>query len=82
MAAMLRSPVSLFRLLASFALGSMLFPAPASAETWREIQSPHFRVLTQGSEREGRDVAKEFGQMRHVFELRFDHPTLEPARPC
>ena len=51
------------------------------AQTWREVQSPHFRVVTDGSEREGRDVAKEFEQMRSVFTMRFNNPVLETGAP-
>jgi len=56
--------------------------APATlAETWREIQSPHFRVVTDGSEHDGRDVAKEFEQMRSVLAARFNNPKLETGAP-
>jgi tetratricopeptide (TPR) repeat protein len=55
--------------------------APSLAETWREIQSPHFRVITDGSEHEGRDVAKEFEQMRSVLAARFNNPKLETGAP-
>ncbi len=51
------------------------------AQTWREVQSPHFRVLTDGSERDGRDVAKEFEEMRSVFAARFKNATLETGAP-
>ena len=27
-----------------------------AADTWREVQSPHFRVITDGSDHDGRDV--------------------------
>ncbi|MBB5057368.1 tetratricopeptide (TPR) repeat protein [Granulicella aggregans] len=39
--------------------------------TWTEIRSPHFRVLTDASAGDGRRVANEFEQMRHVFVERF-----------
>jgi Tfp pilus assembly protein PilF len=35
--------------------------------TWYEIKSDHFRVLTDGSEKEGRAVAREFEQIRAVL---------------
>ena len=34
---------------------------------WYEIKSDHFRVLTDGSEKEGRAVAREFEQIRAVL---------------
>ena len=58
-----------------------LNPLGSRAQTWREVQSPHFRVLTDGSERDGRDVAKEFEQMRSVFAVRFNNATLETGAP-
>ena len=51
------------------------------AETWREVQSPHFRVVTDGSEHDGRQVAKEFEQMRSVFAVRFKNAALETGAP-
>lgn len=53
----------------------------AFAETWREVDSPHFRVITDGSERNARNVAKEFEQMRSVFAVRFNDPKLETGAP-
>ncbi len=51
------------------------------AETWREVDSPHFRVVTDGSERDARNVAKEFEQMRAVFIVRFNDAKLETGAP-
>jgi len=60
---------------------ALLHPSAASAQTWREIQSPHFRVVTDGSETDGRDVAKEFEQMRSIFSMSYTHITLETGAP-
>jgi hypothetical protein len=60
---------------------ALLRPPPATAQTWREIQSPHFRVVTDGSEKDGRDVAKEFEQMRSVFSTLFKNPVLDTGAP-
>ena len=67
---------------ARFAIG-MLFvvvlasclPCASAEQTWREVQSPHFRVLTDSSEKDGRAVAFRFEQMHHVFATFFrnDH---------
>ena len=54
---------------------------PAHAQTWREIQSPHFRVVTDGTDAEGRNVAKEFEQMRAVFAMLFKNPVLDTGAP-
>ena len=48
---------------------------------WREIRSPHFRVITNGSEGGGRHVAREFEQMRAVFASEFPGYRLDSAEP-
>ncbi len=44
--------------------------APA-AERWTEIRSPHFIVLTNSSEKNGRRIANQLEQMRSVFQKIF-----------
>lgn len=60
---------------------ALLQSSRGRAQTWREVQSPHFRVVTDGSDRDGREVAKAFEQMRSVFELRFHSAVLETGAP-
>jgi tetratricopeptide (TPR) repeat protein len=60
---------------------ALLQSSRSVAETWREVQSPHFRVVTNGSVRDGRDVAREFEQMRSVFATRFKNATLDTGAP-
>ena len=48
---------------------------------WTEVRSPHFRVLTDGSSRDGRNVANEFEQMRHVLALQFHNDAIEGGAP-
>jgi tetratricopeptide (TPR) repeat protein len=50
-------------------------------KAWREIRSPHFRVITNGSEGGGRHVAREFEQMRGVFASEFPGYRLDSAEP-
>jgi tetratricopeptide (TPR) repeat protein len=45
----------------------LTLPSAAAEKPWREIRSPNFRVITNGSERDARHVAREFEQMRAVF---------------
>jgi tetratricopeptide (TPR) repeat protein len=70
-----RLPVCLIYCLA------LLQTSRSLAQTWREVQSPHFRVITDGSERDGREVAKEFEQIRYVFAVRFNHAAFESGAP-
>ncbi len=61
-----------------------LFPAffkAAAENSWIEVRSPHFRVLTDGSARDGRDVANEFEQIRSVFAQRFHGENVDPGAP-
>jgi Tfp pilus assembly protein PilF len=62
---------------------AILFAIPAFCDErpWREIRSPHFRVITNGSESAGRHVAREFEQMRGVFAARFPTFRLDPVAP-
>jgi hypothetical protein len=77
----MRSFVRLFFLLASL-LPTVLSSRKALAEqTWTEVRSPHFRVITNGSSRDGRAVANEFEQMRYVFALRFKNENIQSGPP-
>jgi hypothetical protein len=42
-------------------------PVRAAEETWVKVQSPHFLVLSNGSQDRARDVALGFEQIRAVF---------------
>jgi hypothetical protein len=39
-------------------------PSLADEKPWREARSPHFRIITNGGERDGRHLAHAFEQMR------------------
>jgi tetratricopeptide (TPR) repeat protein len=65
-------------LLAVVLLGASGF---SEEKPWREIRSPHFRVITNGSEGAGRHVAREFEQMRAVFAEEFPGYRLDSAEP-
>jgi hypothetical protein len=50
-------------------------------QTWTEIRSPHFRVITDASGKDGRRIANQFEQMRHVLSERFPNGRLEGSAP-
>lgn len=56
-------------------------PLLFASDSWTEVQSPHFRVLTDASGRDAREVADEFEQIRYVFVLRFHHDKLDAGAP-
>jgi tetratricopeptide (TPR) repeat protein len=70
------------RFIFAVALPSILsLTARAHQKPWIEVRSPHFRVLTNGSQNDGRRVAKEFEQMRYVFADRYPEFRLEGGAP-
>jgi len=54
--------------------------APA-ANRWTEIRSPHFIVLTNSSEKNGRHIANQLEQMRSVFHAIFPTGTSDDDVP-
>lgn len=53
----------------------------AGEKPWIKVDSPHFRVLSDGSERDARRVAHEFEQMRTVLAGQFPSYRLESGAP-
>lgn len=45
----------------------ILFALPGKAETWVKVKSPHFTVISNGSEKQARQVALGFEQIHTVF---------------
>jgi tetratricopeptide (TPR) repeat protein len=67
-----------------FALLLSIFLSSTDAladQTWTEIRSPHFRVVTDGSAKDGRMVANEFERMRYVFSRSFNNAQIEAGPP-
>lgn len=66
-------------------IGLLLLSAAAEAlagdKPWLEVNSPHFRVLTNGSAADARHVAHEFEQLRYVFASQFPNFRLESGAP-
>ncbi|MFY9560508.1 MAG: DUF1570 domain-containing protein [Terriglobales bacterium] len=48
---------------------------------WHETRSPHFRVITNGSERDARHVAREFEQIRSMFAGQFPGFRVDSPAP-
>ncbi len=70
-----------FLLVSVCVLSSFSKPYAHAEDRWTEIRSPHFRVLVEGSASQGRTVANDFEQMRHVFALRFGDDKIDPGVP-
>ena len=67
------------------ALLLLLVTAPAWARDngspWVEVRSPHFSVVTDAGEREGRRLADQFERMRWVFQTLFPKANVDPIAP-
>jgi tetratricopeptide (TPR) repeat protein len=48
---------------------------------WIEVRSPHFTVVTNAGEKQGRHVLGQFERMRWVFQSSLPGANLEPANP-
>jgi tetratricopeptide (TPR) repeat protein len=61
----------------------LLFNSFALSEEkpWREVRSPHFRVITNGSEKGARHVAGAFEQMRGLFAAQFPGFRVDSPAP-
>ncbi len=69
-----------------FVLGAILacFAASSSAakeKPWLEVDSPHFRVLTDAGAGDARRVAREFEQLREVFSSQYPGFRLDSGAP-
>jgi tetratricopeptide (TPR) repeat protein len=72
-------PKRLLLLLTIFA--ASLVSARDKTESWLEVRSPHFVVLTDSSEKEARHVADQFERMRLVFHAEVPRANVDPGTP-
>lgn len=50
-------------------------------QNWTEVRSPHFIVLCNSGEKEGRHVAQQFENIRAVFHAAFPKIHVDPGKP-
>ena len=55
--------------------------AKEGGDSWVEVHSPHFRVLSDGSEKQARHVAGQLERMRAVFHAAFPKAHVDPPEP-
>ena len=66
----------------SLAFALLLLPVSTSAaDSWIEVQSPHFRVQSNAGEKEARRVADQFEQIRNMFHIAFATLRVDPPQP-
>jgi len=72
-------------LIGLFSAALFIFPLTstlrADNKTWIEVRSPHFRIITNGTETVAHRLAREFEQMRAVFANQFPGFRLESGAP-
>jgi hypothetical protein len=55
--------------------------ADAQTDAWLEVRTPHFQIVTNSNEKEGRRVARQFESMCAVFQKVFPDAALDSAAP-
>jgi TonB family protein len=63
------------------ALATLAPLVAAQTDTWLELRTPHFDIITNSNEKEGRRAAHQFEGMRSVFERVFPEADLDTAEP-
>jgi tetratricopeptide (TPR) repeat protein len=62
-------------------LAAVLASARDKPENWTEVRSPHFTVVTNSNEKQGRRIADQFERMRSVFHVAFPKLEIDPGSP-
>ncbi len=68
-------------LLLQFLLAAFATSAGAQTDTWLAVTTPHFRVISNATEKEARHAALQFERMRAVFARVFPDRTIDTATP-
>lgn len=58
----------------------LICTAPSMAETWVKVKSPHFTVISNGSEKQARQAAVGFEQIRTVVTTTFPECARMPRQ--
>jgi hypothetical protein len=62
-------------------LAAVLASARDKPENWTQVRSPHFTVVTNSNEKQGRRIADQFERMRSVFHVAFPKLEIDPGSP-
>ncbi|HEY6369166.1 MAG TPA: hypothetical protein VIX37_01185, partial [Candidatus Sulfotelmatobacter sp.] len=69
------------RILLFLCFATPLVAARDKTESWLQVSSPHFVVVTNASAKQGRRVADQFERMRSVFHTAFPKAQVDPDAP-
>jgi Tfp pilus assembly protein PilF len=64
-----------------FALALLVPRSLPAKDTWNEVQSPNFTVITNGGVSEARKIAGQFEQFRELFKTIFPNMRLDLGKP-
>jgi Tfp pilus assembly protein PilF len=53
----------------------------AASEQWFQVTSPHFTVVTDSSDKQGRHILDQFERMRWLFQTLFPKSKVDPSNP-
>jgi TonB family protein len=67
--------------LSLFVLAIFASPASAQTDTWLEIRTPHFVIISNSKEKDARRITRQFERMRTVFRQVFPDANLDPPTP-
>jgi tetratricopeptide (TPR) repeat protein len=56
-------------------------PSWAATEQWVQVTSPHFTVITDSNDKQGRHILDQFERMRWVFQTLFPKKRVDPQSP-
>jgi TonB family protein len=64
-----------------FLLGALVSSAAAQGDTWLEVHTPHFTVVSNSPEKDARRVSRQFERMQAVLVRVFPEAGLDSAAP-
>ena len=70
-----------FVLPAALLFATSFAPARDKVENWLQVSSPHFVVVTNSNEKQGRRIADQFERMRSLFHALFPKAQMEDGTP-
>ncbi len=76
-----RLTTAVMTLLLAASLAPQRVRASDKPETWMEVRSPHFTVVSNGSEKQARRLADQFEQIRAVFQKALNNIRVDPGQP-
>ena len=56
-------------------------PSAASKESWIEVHSPHFTVISNAGDKQARKLADQFEQFREMFHNSFPKLRVDLGKP-